>query len=99
MYKASIKNVENVETNAAQFETEQEVKSWVFDNSEYFPEGHTVIITDITAEKKQQEESNEAKAYLASTDWYAIRKSETAKEIPADVLSKRADARLKITKE
>ena len=36
----------------------------------------------------------EALNYLKNTDWYAQRKAETGKEIPTDVLSKRAQARL-----
>jgi hypothetical protein len=39
----------------------------------------------------------EARLYLANTDWYVIRKNETGKEIPDDVLVKRADAREAIT--
>ena len=31
--------------------------------------------------------------YLASTDWYSIRKVETGVEVPDDVLTKRAEAR------
>ena len=34
--------------------------------------------------------------YLASTDWYTIRKSETGVEIPSDILTKRAEARAAI---
>lgn len=35
----------------------------------------------------------EAQAYLKSTDWYFARKAETGKEVPEDVLTKRAEAR------
>ena len=35
----------------------------------------------------------EAKAYLDSTDWYAIRRAETKKSIPKEVLDKRKEAR------
>jgi hypothetical protein len=45
---------------------------------------------------KQQQVNQEAMEYLASTDWYVTRKSETGQEIPADVLNKRAAARLSI---
>lgn len=34
-----------------------------------------------------------ARDYLTATDWYVIRKLETGKEIPADVLEKRQAAR------
>ena len=34
-----------------------------------------------------------AKQYLIDTDWYVIRKIETGKEIPEDILQKRSSAR------
>lgn len=39
----------------------------------------------------------ELEAYLASTDWYAIRESETGIDIPAEVKKARADARAEIS--
>lgn len=36
----------------------------------------------------------EARAYLASTDWYVVRRSETGEPIPQDVMDKRAAARI-----
>ncbi len=36
---------------------------------------------------------NLAKDYLQATDWYYIRKAETSKDIPEEVISKRAEAR------
>jgi hypothetical protein len=38
----------------------------------------------------------EARAYLASTDWFVIRMSENGTPIPIDVLTKRAEARLAV---
>ena len=35
----------------------------------------------------------EARAYLANTDWYVIRHQETGQEIPAEILTKRQEAR------
>ena len=35
----------------------------------------------------------QAKQYLASTDWYYPRLTETGKELPADVVAKRIEAR------
>lgn len=35
----------------------------------------------------------EYKAYLNSTDWYYARKAETNDDVPADVVSKRIEAR------
>lgn len=39
----------------------------------------------------------ELEAYLSSTDWCAIRESETGIDIPADVKQARADARAEIS--
>ena len=46
-----------------------------------------------TAEELQAQANAEARAYLASTDWYVVRKAETGTEIPADILEKRQAAR------
>lgn len=35
----------------------------------------------------------QAKAYLASTDWYCARKVDTGEEIPTEIVTKRAEAR------
>ena len=35
-----------------------------------------------------------AKQYLKDTDWYAIRKADSGKDIPTDIKTKRAQARL-----
>lgn len=39
---------------------------------------------------------SEALTYLASTDWYVVRKAETGKEIPQEIVEKRAEARLQL---
>lgn len=49
-------------------------------------------IASIEADTEAQEKL-EAFTYLTQTDWYVIRHTETAKEIPADVLIKRGEAR------
>lgn len=49
-----------------------------------------------TKEVLQVETNTQAKAYLASTDWYVTRFAETGEAIPVDVLDKRKEARLKI---
>ena len=49
---------------------------------------------DLTITRTPYEKSVIAKRYLAETDWYVARKSETDKAIPDDVLAKRAQARL-----
>lgn len=44
----------------------------------------------------QAEVNTEALAYLKETDWYVVRQAETGIAIPADILTARAKARLKI---
>jgi hypothetical protein len=44
-------------------------------------------------EQLLQQQQYEARAYLNSTDWYVIRRTETGVEVPAEVLDKRAEAR------
>ena len=55
---------------------------------------------EFTAEElaaQLQEQANaEAKEYLQSTDWYVSRFTETGKEIPEEVKTKRGEARLQI---
>lgn len=54
-----------------------------------------------TAEKRNNEvlriQTGEARAYLASTDWYIIRFMETGVDVPSGVHELRADAREKIS--
>ncbi len=38
----------------------------------------------------------DARKYLAETDWYVTRKTETGKAIPDDILTKRQEARDKV---
>lgn len=49
-------------------------------------------------EEIKQARISELEAYLSSTDWYAIRESETGIDIPADVKQTRADARAEISR-
>jgi hypothetical protein len=46
-----------------------------------------------TAAAQQAKTNAEARAYLASTDWYVIRFQETAVAVPADIASARQAAR------
>ena len=45
-----------------------------------------------------EERVAELEKYLNETDWYSIRYAETGKEIPADVLQARQEAREEISK-
>lgn len=50
-----------------------------------------------TEAELKQSRIAELESYLTSTDWYAIRESETGVGIPADIKQARADARLEIS--
>lgn len=56
-----------------------------------------VTIPAPTEAELKQARIAELESYLASTDWYAIRESETGVDIPADIKQARADARLEIS--
>ena len=54
------------------------------------------FIASVTPDATEQA-NMEARIYLAETDWYVVRKFETGKAIPQEVLVKRAEAREAIT--
>lgn len=60
----------------------------------------TVLPEPLTPEQVAQQEqykiNSEALVYLASTDWYVVRFSETGVAIPDDVKVKRQEARYAI---
>jgi hypothetical protein len=51
----------------------------------------------LTPDEVLLKEKGEAQMYLTTTDWYITRQAETGKEVPADVLEKRAAARLTLS--
>lgn len=57
--------------------------------------GHPVLQDppNPTPEQLQEQAKAEARAYLASTDWYVVRQTETGEKIPAEVTKKRQAAR------
>lgn len=64
------------------------IKEWLKDNT---PEPE---FTDEEIAQQEQEKINaEALEYLASTDWYVVRFSETGTAIPDEVKAKRQEAR------
>jgi len=70
----------------------------------YFDDWQTVKDAQPIPEKpteptKQKILNDESQAYLDETDWYVIRNSETGVEIPTEVLTKRQESRVAITKE
>jgi|SaaInl8_120m_RNA_FD_contig_101_17197_length_857_multi_3_in_0_out_0_2 hypothetical protein len=65
-------------------------------NTEATAEQYTQIeeaVVTFTALNNQNIVNTTARDYLASTDWYIARKSETGTEVPSDILIKRAEAR------
>ena len=72
-----------------------DVLAWIAEGNTPAPE-----FTDADITSNAQELTNiTSRAYLASTDWYASRKIDTGKSIPADILTARAAARAAITGE
>ena len=61
-----------------------------------FAADYLTEITDVTTEINQKATNDQARAYLASTDWYVIRKEETGTAIPQEILDARAAARASI---
>lgn len=76
-------------SNEARFETQAEGIIWV---ETTFGQGTPYTIVDVTAEK----ESQDALAYLSSTDWYVIREADNGTPVPADIRAAREDARSKV---
>ncbi len=54
------------------------------------------VFTAPEAPDATEQANMEARIYLAETDWYVVRKFETGKAIPQEVLVKRAEARVAI---
>lgn len=50
----------------------------------------------LSPEEVKSSRNRLARAYLSSTDWYVVRRSETGEEIPQEILDKRAAARLHV---
>ena len=56
-----------------------------------------ITIDPVKADKALQDKINqEALSYLASTDWYITRSTETGVVVPAGVLTKRQYARARV---
>lgn len=51
---------------------------------------------DLVMPKSQAIINAEARAYLASTDWYVIRSQETGDPVPEEILVKRAKRRAEV---
>ena len=100
MIKVEIKNQANEITHFANFETQELANEWLANPNNIRSWGgngnYTATQTDITSETTQKNTNKSARAYLASTDWYVIRKEETGTAIPQEILDARAAARASI---
>lgn len=80
-----------------------QVAEWCNEGNEYTIEDMGEYYAVVKNPEPSEEEIKQARiieleAYLSSTDWYAIRESETGIDIPADVKQARADARVEISR-
>lgn len=96
MFKIIIKNTNNVITNSGVFLSIDLVNQWKIEHEICFPIAYTYEIIDITAQLSAQQESEDAKKYLASTDYYVVRKAETGQDYSQEIKDLRAAARLKV---
>jgi len=62
-------------------------------NDFYDLDGNLIGSEPVNEDDLQESNNQSNRAYLAETDWYVTRKSETGKAIPEDVLAKRETAR------
>jgi len=65
-------------------------------NEQETPEYAAYLLSDEYAWLQQRDINRDNKTYLASTDWYVIREADTGEAMPADVKTKRAEARTSI---
>ena len=68
------------------------VQEWIAEGNTPAPEFTDAEI----AANAQAKVNSESLAYLASTDWYVTRQAETGVDIPQDILTARAEARVAI---
>jgi len=63
-------------------------------------EGNPILVDppEPTEEEKARWKIEELESYLTSTDWYAIRYADTGEEIPAEIKTKRQEAREEISR-
>ena len=73
---------------------------WHENNSQPLPtlEELTNVEADAIKAAEDKEASDKAIEELKATDWYVIRSLETGAQIPADIISKRAQLRTKVIK-
>lgn len=96
MFKIIIKNTNSVITNTGVFLSIDLANQWKIEHEICFPIAYTYEIIDITAQLLAQQESDVAEKYLASTDFYIVRKAETGLDYAQSIKDARAAARLKV---
>jgi hypothetical protein len=62
MFRISIKK-DNIETNAAEYPTQAECEKWMNDNLDYFPEGFTFSIPNISELKQFEKDESTGLRY------------------------------------
>jgi hypothetical protein len=60
MFKVSIKNQDNQETNAGVFPTEEAAQEWYDYNLDFFPNPHTKVVTSLIEIKKEADRDQES---------------------------------------
>ena len=68
------------------------IKQWLSEGNTPEPE----FTEEEIAKQELDKQISEAKQYLASTDWYIIRYTDSGKEVPSDIKIKREEARISI---
>lgn len=89
---------ERVRTQAEQ-DFYDEYGCWPITNADMPEENAITLTAEQIAESERAVLRRSAKAYLKETDWYVSRYSETGTEIPEEVLTKRAQARIDASEE
>ena len=67
---------------------------WPIENADVSESEKVILTEEQIAEGAIIFAKKQAKQYLANTDWYISRYTETGTEIPEEVLTKRAQARI-----
>lgn len=65
-------------------------------NDFYDVDGNLIRSEPADPNEIQAADNAAARAYLAETDWYVVRHSETGKAIPEEILTARSAARAKV---
>lgn len=89
---------ERVRTQEEQ-EFYDEYGCWPITAADLPEESKIILSEEQIAETERAVLRRNAKAYLKETDWYISRYAETGTEIPAEVLTKRAQARIDASEE